>query len=119
VLQKFPMVKRNWRKRGTRKVTYTKTMLGAAWHEARGLQLARRRRIVAATSSDLRKGEVERGPGRGVEERGNHREFPVRQAQAKLTVVKALAEVQRRRQNDEATTGGCGWVSARAGRAQR
>jgi hypothetical protein len=57
--------------------------------------LARRRRIAAAASSDLRMGEAERGPGRGVEERGNHRRFLVRQAQAKLTMAKAQAEVQR------------------------
>jgi hypothetical protein len=74
---------------------------------------------VAVASSDLRRGDVERGPDRGVEERGNHHGFPVRQGQAKLTVAKALVEVQRRRRNDEATTGGrCGWVSARAGRAR-
>jgi hypothetical protein len=64
--------------------------------------------------------QAEHGPGRGVEEMVNHCGFPVRQAQAKLTVAKALAEVRRRRQNDEATAGGrrCGWVSARAGRAR-
>jgi hypothetical protein len=56
--------------------------------------LAGRQRIAAAASSDLRRGEVEREPGRGVEERGNRRGFPVRQAQAKLTVAKALADVQ-------------------------
>jgi hypothetical protein len=61
---------------------------------------------MVATSSDLRRGEVERGLGRGVKERGNHRGFPVRQVQVKLTMAKALAEVQRRRQNNEATTGG-------------
>jgi hypothetical protein len=109
-------------KEGRGKVTYPDTALGAAWHAVRGLRLAGRRRIAAAASSDLPRGEVERRPGRGVEERGNHRGFLVRQAQAKLTVPKALAEVQRRRQNGEATTGGegrlCGWVSERVGRAR-
>jgi hypothetical protein len=108
-------------KEGRGKVTYPDTTLGAAWHAVRGLRLAGRRRIAAAASSDLPRGEVERGPGRGVEERGNHRGFLVRQAQAKLPVPKALAEVQRRRQNGEATTGGgglCGWVSERVGRAR-
>ncbi|KAL5661073.1 hypothetical protein ACJX0J_028198, partial [Zea mays] len=51
-------------------------------------------------------GEVERKSGRGFEERGNHRGFPVCQAQAKLTMAKALAEVQRRQQKGEATAGG-------------
>jgi hypothetical protein len=59
--------------------------------------LAGRRRITAAASSDLPRGEVEHGPGSGVEERGNHCGFPVHQAQVKLAVAKALAEVQRRR----------------------
>jgi hypothetical protein len=68
--------------------------LGVAWHGARRLRLVGRRRIAAAASSDLRRGEAERGPGRGVEERGNHRVFPVRQAQTKLTVAKTLAEVR-------------------------
>jgi hypothetical protein len=52
---------------------------------------------MVATSSDLSRGEVERGLGRGVKERGNHCGFSVSQVQAKLTVAKALAEVQRRR----------------------
>jgi hypothetical protein len=52
--------------------------------------LAGRRGIAAAASSDRRKGDVERGPGRGVEERGNHCGFPVRRAQAKLTMANAL-----------------------------
>jgi hypothetical protein len=72
---------------------------------------------VAANSGLLRE-EVKRGPGGRVEERGNHSGFPMRQAQAKLTVAKALAEVQRQRRNSEATTRGKqlrGWVSARAG----
>jgi hypothetical protein len=51
---------------------------------------------------------------RGVEERGNHRGFPVLQAQAKLTVAKALAEVQRRRRSDNEGKRCRGWVSARA-----
>jgi hypothetical protein len=63
------------------------------------------RRIAAAVSSDLHRGEAELRPGRGVEERGNHHGFQVRQAPAKLTVTNMLAEVQRRRQNDEATAG--------------
>jgi hypothetical protein len=92
-------------KDGRGKVTYLETALRAAWHDARGLRLAARRRIAAA-SSDLRRGEVEHGPGRGVEERGHDHGFPVRQAQAKITVAKALAEVQRQRHNGEATTGG-------------
>jgi hypothetical protein len=74
----------------------------------RRLRLAELRRITAAMSSDLRREEAERGSGRRVEERGNHRGFLVRQAQAKLNVAKALAEVQQRRQNDEATAGGGG-----------
>jgi hypothetical protein len=68
--------------------------------------LAERRRIAAAASSDLHRGEVERGPSRGVEERGNNQGFPVRQAQVKLIVAKALAEVQRQWHNDEATARG-------------
>jgi hypothetical protein len=50
--------------------------------------------IATAANSGLRKEEAERGPGGRVEERGNHCGFPVRQAQAKLTVAKALAKVQ-------------------------
>jgi N-formylglutamate amidohydrolase len=65
-------------------------------------------------NSDLRREEAERGPGGRVKERGNHCEFPVRQAQAELTVAKALAEVLRRRWNGEATTRGNGSVAARA-----
>jgi hypothetical protein len=61
---------------------------------------------MTAASSNLRRGEVERRSGRGFEERGNHHGFPVRQAQAKLTMAKALAEVQRRQQKGEATAGG-------------
>jgi hypothetical protein len=64
--------------------------------------LVGRRRIAVVASSDLCREEVEHRPGRKVEERGNHRVFPVRQAQAKLTVDKALAKVQRRRQNCKA-----------------
>jgi hypothetical protein len=56
-------------------------------------------------SSDLRRGEFERGPGRGVEERGNNHGFPVHKSQAKFTVAKVLEEDQRRRWNDEATEG--------------
>jgi hypothetical protein len=82
-------------KRDGGKVTYPETALGAAWHDGRRLWLAERRRIMVAASFDLRRGEAERGPGRGVEERGNHRGFPVHQALAKLTVAKALPEVQR------------------------
>jgi hypothetical protein len=67
--------------------------------------LAGRRRIAAAASSDLRRGEAEHGPRRGVEERGNHHRFSVCQAPVKLTVAKALAEVQRRQQNGETTAG--------------
>jgi hypothetical protein len=118
---KFPSVKQNWHKIGTWKVTYLETALGAAWHDVRRLRWAERRRITAAASSDLRMGEAERRPDRGVEERGNHRGFPVCQAQAKLTVAKALAKVRRRWQNGKATMGGrrhYGWVSARAGRAR-
>jgi hypothetical protein len=44
--------------------------------------------IAAVVNSDLRREEAERGPGGRVEERGNHCGFPVRQAQAKLTVAK-------------------------------
>jgi hypothetical protein len=81
--------------------------------------LARRQRITVVTSSDLHRGEVERGPGRGVEKRGNHRGFPSCQAQVKLTVAKALAG--RRNNNGGWGWGGwrrCDWVSARAGREQ-
>jgi hypothetical protein len=67
--------------------------------------LAGRRRITVAASSDLCRGEAEHGPRRGVEERGKHRGIPVSQSQAKLTMAKAMAEVQRRRQNGEATAG--------------
>jgi hypothetical protein len=70
--------------------------------------LAGRRRIAAAANSDLRREEVERGPGRGIEKRGSHRGFLVCQAHAKLTVDKALAEVQWRRRNGEATSRGNG-----------
>jgi hypothetical protein len=70
-------------------------VLGETWHDAGRLWLAGRRRIAAAASSDLRKEEAERRPGSRVEERGNHCGFPVCQAQAKLTVAKALAKVQR------------------------
>jgi hypothetical protein len=65
--------------------------------------LARQRGTATAANSDLRKGEVERGPNRGVEERGNHRRFLVCKAHVKLTVAKALAEAQRRRRNGGAT----------------
>ena len=84
--------------------------------------MAGRRRIAAAANSDLRREEVERRPSERVEERGNHCGFPVRQAQAELTVEKALAEAQQRRRNGEATARGQrlrGWVSARAGEARK
>jgi hypothetical protein len=68
------------------------------WRGTGRLRLAGRRRIAAAANSDLCREEAERGPGGRVEERGNHCGFPVHQAQAELTVAKALAEVQRRRQ---------------------
>ena len=55
--------------------------------------MAERRRIVVAADSDLRREEAERGPGGRVEERRNHYGFPVHQAQAELTMAKALAEV--------------------------
>jgi hypothetical protein len=58
-----------------------------------GLRLAGRRRIATTASSDLGRGEGEHKPGRGVEERGNHHGFPMRKAQVKLTVAKALVEV--------------------------
>jgi hypothetical protein len=86
------------------------------------LRLAGRRRIAAAANSDLRREEAERGPGGRVEERGNHSGFLVRQAQVELAVAKALAEVQRRWRNGEATMRGKqlrDWVSARAGEAQK
>jgi hypothetical protein len=82
------------------------TELGVAWHDAERLRLAGHRRITVAANSDLRREEVERGPGRGIKERGNHHGFLVHQAQAKLTVGKALAEVQRRRRNGEGTVRG-------------
>jgi hypothetical protein len=85
---------------------YLGTELGVAWHGAGRLWLARRRRIAGAVNFDLRREEVERGLGRGIDERGNHHGFLMRQAQAKLTVAKALAEVQRRRRNGEATARG-------------
>ena len=91
-----PQYSRIGTKEGRGKVTYLETVLRAAWHSAMGLWLAGRRRITTAASSNLHRGEVECRPGRGFEERGNHHGFPVRQAQAKLTVAKALAEVQRR-----------------------
>jgi hypothetical protein len=75
-----------------------------AWHDAGRLWLAGRRRITAVASSDLHREEAKRGSGRRVEERGNHHGFPVRQARAKLTMAKALADVQRRRQTHELTT---------------
>jgi hypothetical protein len=56
-------------------------------------------------------GEVERGPGRGAEERENHRGFSVRKAQAKLTVAKAVAEAQ----HDGGTTNQQRGVALRAG----
>jgi hypothetical protein len=40
--------------------------LGAAWHGARGLRLAGQGETAAAANSDLRKGEVEHGPSRGI-----------------------------------------------------
>jgi hypothetical protein len=45
----------------------------------------------SAVNSNLRREEAKRGPGGRVEERGNHFGFLVRQAQAKLTMAKALA----------------------------
>jgi hypothetical protein len=84
--------------------------------------LAGHRRITAAANSDLRREEAKRGPGGRVEERGNHCGFPVRHAQAKITMAKVLAEVQRRRRNSEAMARGKqlhGWVSARAGGARK
>jgi hypothetical protein len=104
--QNPPWYSRIGAKEGWGKVTYPETMLRVAWHGAMGLWLAGRRRITTAASSNLRRGEVERRPGRGFEVRGNHHGFPVRQAQAKLIMAKAVAEVQRRQQNGEATTGG-------------
>jgi hypothetical protein len=92
------------------------------WHGAGRLRLAGRRRIEAAANSDLRREDAERGPGDRVEERGNHCGFPVCQAQAKLTAAKALAEVQRRWWNGEATARGKqlrDWVSARVGETRK
>jgi hypothetical protein len=80
--------------------------------------LARRRRIVTLANYDLHREEADCGPGGRVEERGNHYGFPVCQAQVKLTVSQALAEVQRRWRNGASTVRGKqlrDWVSARAG----
>jgi hypothetical protein len=46
--------------------------LRVTWHGAGRLRLAGRRRITAATNSDLRREEAERGLGGTVEERRNH-----------------------------------------------
>jgi hypothetical protein len=84
--------------------------------------LAGRRRITAAANSDLRREKAKCGPGGRVEERGNHCGFPVRQAQAELTVAKALAEVSRRWRNSEVTVRGQrlhDWMSVRAGEVRK
>jgi hypothetical protein len=56
--------------------------------------------------------------GQGASERGNQSVFPVHCAQAELTVAKAMAGAQRRRQNNCATAvavlrAGCGQGAAR------
>jgi hypothetical protein len=71
--------------------------LGAAWHGVRGLRLAGQRETAAAAISDLRKGEVERGPSRGIGGGGNYCGFQVHRAPAKLTEAEATAETQRGR----------------------
>jgi hypothetical protein len=58
--------------------------LGAAWHGVRGLWLVGRRETVAAVNSDLRRGGVERGSGRGIGGRENDCGFPVHKAPVKL-----------------------------------
>jgi hypothetical protein len=56
-------------------------------------------------NSDLRRGGLKRGPGRGVGGRVNHHGFPMHRAQAKLTVAEATTKVQRRWRNGGATIG--------------
>jgi hypothetical protein len=76
------------------------------WRGAGRLRLAGCRRIATATNFDLRREEAERGPSGRVEERGNHCGFPVHQAQAELTMAKALVEVQQRRQGGNSSANG-------------
>jgi hypothetical protein len=60
---------------------------------------------MAAVNSDLHRGGVERGPGRGINERENHSGFPVHKALTKLTVVETTIEARRGRQNDSTAEG--------------
>jgi hypothetical protein len=72
--------------------------------------LAGQGEIVAAANSDLCRGEVECGPGRGINERGNHCGFPVHKAPAKLTVAETMVEAQRGWWNDGPTEGAALWA---------
>jgi hypothetical protein len=56
-------------------------------------------------NSDLRMGEVEHGPGRGIGGRENHCGFSVHKALAKLTVAETTVEDRQGRQDGGATEG--------------
>jgi hypothetical protein len=57
--------------------------------------LAERRETAAVANYDLRRGEVERGPSRGISGRENHLRFLVHKAMAKLTVAETTAEARQ------------------------
>jgi hypothetical protein len=60
---------------------------------------------VAVANSDLRRGEVEHGLGRGIGGRENHCGSLAHRTPVKLTMAEAKAETRRGRQNDGTTTG--------------
>jgi hypothetical protein len=64
-------------KKGRGRVPYPEAALGAAWHDTGRIRLTERRGNTAATNSGLCRGEVRRGPDRGVGERENQGGFPV------------------------------------------
>jgi hypothetical protein len=67
--------------------------------------MAGRQETMAVANSDLCRGEVEHGPGKGIDEMGNHCVFPVHKAPAKLTVAETTVEAQRGRRNNGAIEG--------------
>ena len=56
-------------------------------------------------NSDLRRGEIGRGLGRGIGGRENHCGFPVHKAPVKLTVAEATTGTRRGWPNNEAKEG--------------
>jgi hypothetical protein len=80
--------------------------------------LTGRRGITAAASSNLRRGEVEHGPGRGVEERGKTQRVPGAQNLGEAHRGQGAGRSPSTMMEQRSNRGGgaVGWVSARARR---